>query len=90
MAQADSVPIAIRTPITGGTSKASPKHPRRSWYEVITGGKPIGPYIVTVFCATVVILVACAPWNFLLILGLLLSKDEVLRFWNSSRWGRSS
>jgi hypothetical protein len=51
---------------------------------------PIGPYIVTAFYATAVILVGCSPWNILLILGLLLSRDEVLRFWISSRWGTSS
>ena len=90
MAQANSVPIAIRTPITGATSKASPKRPRRSRYAVISGGMPIGTYIVAAFYATAVILLACAPWNFLLILGLLLSKDDVLRFWISSRWGRAS
>jgi len=86
MAQADSVRTAIRGPITGATSKASSKHPTRCWYERITGGMPIGAY----FYATAVILLACAPWNFLLIVGLLLSKDDVLRFWISSGWGRSS
>jgi hypothetical protein len=62
----------------------------RRWYEVITGGMPIGPYIVTAFCATAVILVGSAPWNILLILGLLLRRDEVFRYWIISRWGRSS
>jgi hypothetical protein len=85
MAQADSFRIANPTPITGATSKASTKHARWCWYEVITGGMPIGHYIVTAFYATAVILMGCAPWNFLLILGLLLSRDEV-----SSRWGSSS
>jgi hypothetical protein len=50
----------------------------------------MGTYVATAFFATAVILVGYAPWNILLILGLLLSKDEVLRFWISSRWGRSS
>ena len=90
MVQADSVPTAIARPITGATWKASPKHPRRCWYEVTRGGMPIGTYVVTAIYATTVILVSCAPWNFLLILGLLLSRDEVLRFWISSRRGRSS
>jgi hypothetical protein len=90
MAQADSVRTAIRRPITGTTSKASAKHPRRCWYEVITGEMPIGRYIVTSFCTTVVILVSCAPWNIVLILGLLLSRDEVLRYWISSRWRNCS
>jgi hypothetical protein len=63
-----------------------------SWrrYERTTGGMPIGAYILAGFYSTAVILLACAPWNFLLILGLLLSKDDVLRFWISSRWGRAS
>jgi len=51
---------------------------------------PIGTYVATAFYATTVILVGYAPWNVLLILGLLLSRDEVLRFWISSRWGSSS
>jgi hypothetical protein len=90
MVQADSVPTAIARPITGATSKASPKHPRRCWYEVAAGGMPIGTYVVTAIYATTVILVNYAPWNFLLLLGLLLSSDEVLRFWICSRWRRSS
>jgi hypothetical protein len=90
MAQANSVPTAICLAITGANSKASTKHPRRRWYEVITGGMPIGLYIVTALYATAVILVGCAPWNLLLILALLLSRDEVLRYWISSRWGSSS
>src|SRR5262249_22250396 len=63
-----------------------------SWrrYERTTGGMPIGAYIVAAFYATAVILLAYAPWNFLLILGLFLSKDDVLRFWISSKWGRAS
>jgi hypothetical protein len=59
-------------------------------YERITGGMTIGAYVVTVSYATAVILVGCAPWNILLILGLLLSRDEVLRDGISSRWGRAS
>ena len=90
MAQADSVPSAIRRVITGTTLKASTKHARRRWYEVITGGMPIGPYLLTAVCATAVILVVCAPWNILLILGLLLSRDEVLRYGILNRWGSSS
>ena len=90
MAQADSVPTAISRPITGATSKASTKHARRHWSELITGGLPVGAYVVTAVCATAVILVSCAPWNFVLILGLLLSRDEVLRDGISSRWGRAS
>ena len=62
----------------------------RRWYEDITGGMPIGTYFVTAFYATAVILVGYAPWNSLLILGLLLSSDEVFRYWISSRWGSSS
>jgi hypothetical protein len=85
MAQADPVPTATRRHITGAPSKTSTKHARWCWHEIITGGMPIGPYIVTAFYATAVILVGCAPWNFLLILGLLLNRDEV-----SSRWGSSS
>jgi hypothetical protein len=42
-------------------------------------GLPIGTYVATAFFATVVILVGCAPWNFLLILGPLLNKDEGLQ-----------
>ena len=87
-AQADSVPTPIPGPITGAALKASPKDARH-WSELITGGLPIGTYVATAFFATVVILVGCAPWNFLLILGLLLNKDEVLRWWISSKWGSS-
>ena len=90
MAQADSVPTAIRRAITGATLNASTKDARRPWSELITGGLPVGTYLVTAFYATAVILVGCAPWNILLILGLLLSRDEVLRFRISSRWGSSS
>ena len=75
-----------------GRSQARPgKRPQdaRHWSELITGGLPIGTYVATAFFATVVILVGCAPWNFLLILGLLLNKDEVLRWWISSKWGSS-
>jgi hypothetical protein len=90
MAQADSVPTAISRSITGAPLKASTKDARRCWYEVITGGMPIGTYVVTAFCATAVILVGYAPWNILLILGLLLSRDDVLRYAISSRWGRPS
>ena len=63
-----------------------------SWrrYERTTGGMPTGAYIVAAFYATAVILLAYAPWNFLLITGLLLSRDEVLRWWISSKWGRAS
>ena len=90
MAQADSVPTANPAPITGAISKASTKHARRRRYEVITGGMPIGPYLLTAVCATSVILVACAPWNILFILGLLLSRDEVLRYGILNRCGSSS
>ena len=90
MAQADSVRTPISWPITGVTSKASPKHPRRSCYEVVPGGMPIGPYIMTAAFATAVILMVCAPWNIFLILALLLSRDEVLRYGIFSRWRRSS
>ena len=90
MAQADSVPTSIYRPITGAPLKASTKDVRRHWSELITGGMSMGTYVVTAFYATAVILVGYAPWNVLLIFGLLLSRDEVLRFWISSRWGRSS
>ena len=88
--QADSVPIPIPRAITGAILKASTKLATRRWYELITGGMPIGLYIVTAFYMTAVILVGCAPWNILLILILLLSRDEVLRRWISSRWGSAS
>ena len=88
MAEADSFRTAIRGRITG--AKASTKDARRCWSKLITGGMPIGTYVVTAFYAAAVILVGYAPWNILLILGLLLSRDEVLRFWISSRWGGSS
>ena len=89
MARADSVPTAISRPITGATMKASKKDARRHWSELITGGMPIGTYVVTAFYATAVILVGYAPWNILLVLALLLSRDDVLRYAISSRWGRS-
>jgi hypothetical protein len=80
MAQANSVPTPISRPITGATLKASTKDARRHWSKLITGGLPVGTYVVTAFYATAVILVSCARWNFLLILNLLLSRA---RFYSS-------
>ena len=59
-------------------------------FEAITGGMPLGWYIVTVCYATAVILLGPWPWNLLLILTLLLSRDEVLRYGILNRWGSSS
>jgi hypothetical protein len=90
MAQAASVPSANRASITGATTNPCTKRARQRWYEVITGGMPIGLYIVTAFYATAVILVGCAPSNVILILALLLSRDEVLWHRISFRRGSSS
>jgi len=81
MAQADSVPILIPRAITGATVNPSTEHARRRWYQAVTGRMPIGPYVVIALYATTVILVGPAPWNTLLILTLLLSRDEVLQWW---------
>jgi len=90
MAQADSVRTSIYRPITGATLKASTKDARPHQSELITSGLPVGSYVATALYATAAILLTYAPWNFLLILGLFLSRDEVFRSWVSSRWGRSS
>ena len=61
----------------------------RRWHETITGRMPLGWYIVAILYATVAILLGWWPWNILLILVLLLNRDEVLRCWISSKWGSS-
>ena len=61
----------------------------RRWHETITGRMPLGWYIVAILYATVDILLGWWPWNILLILVLLLNRDEVLRCWISSKWGSS-
>jgi hypothetical protein len=74
MAQADSVPSAIRAPITAATSKASTNgrsaDPRCFAEEASTGRLPKGSDITAVSYATAVVLVAGFPWNILLILFL--------------------
>ena len=59
----------------------------RRWHETITGRMPLGWYVVAILYATVAILLGWWPWNILLILVLLLNRDEVLRCWISSKWG---
>src|SRR6516165_7164389 len=61
----------------------------RRWHETITGRMPLGWYIVAILYAAVAILLGWWPWNILLILVLLLNRDEVLRCWISSKWGSS-
>jgi hypothetical protein len=58
--------------------------------ETITGRMTLGWYIVAITYATAVILLGPWPWNLLLILSLLLSRDEVLRYGILNRWGSSS
>src|SRR6516164_10306085 len=48
----------------------------RRRYEAITGGVPLGWYIVTVCYATTVISVGWYPWNFLLVGLLLLIRNK--------------
>jgi hypothetical protein len=53
----------------------------RCWYGCITGRMPVGCYIVVLCYATAAILLACWPWNILLILPALLSNNRnSLRF----------
>jgi hypothetical protein len=51
----------------------------RHCYEIITGGMPVGWYIVALCYATAVILLGWLPWNILLIL-FLFSSSKHLRF----------
>jgi hypothetical protein len=46
------------------------------WYERITGRMPLGRYIVTLCYATAVILLGWWPWNILLILPALPSRNH--------------
>ena len=73
MAQADSVPSAIRAPLTGATSKASTK--RRlvdcAIDEPKSGKMAMGSHLVVVGYATAVLLLGWFPWNALLILLLI-------------------
>ena len=57
--------------------------------KMMTGRMPLGWYIVAILYATAAILLGWWPWNILLILVLLLNRDEVLRCWISSKWGSS-
>jgi hypothetical protein len=53
----------------------------RWWYEHITGRMPVGWYIVVLCYATAVILVGWWPWNILLTLPVLPSRNHnLLRF----------
>jgi hypothetical protein len=54
----------------------NPKQNRR-WHETITGGIPLGWYVVAVCYATVVILLGWYPWNYLLILLLFSSSRHL-------------
>ena len=48
----------------------------RRWYEHITGRMPIGRYVAALCYATAVILLAWWPWNILLILPALASRNR--------------
>jgi hypothetical protein len=95
MAQADSVRSLLRVPITGASSEApttGPSAGRRvgdltedltlRWYERgSTGRMPVGWYIVALCYATAVILLGWWPWNILLILPVLPTRNRnPLRF----------
>jgi hypothetical protein len=55
-------------------------HPKRRWYEAITGRMPIGWNVVAVSCATAAILLGWWPWNFLLLLLLFPIRNNRVRF----------
>jgi hypothetical protein len=57
----------------------TPNDLNRRWYQTISGRMLAGPYILTVFYATAVILLARLPWNVLLLLLLLPSRYKRLR-----------
>jgi hypothetical protein len=52
-----------------------PQNLNQHWYAAITGGMPMGRYIVAVCCGAIVILLGLYPWGILLIL-LSLPRDE--------------
>jgi len=85
MAQADSVPSAIRAPITGASANPSTKHCSAGWLycidEASTAGQVLkGTNIAAVSYATAVVLLAWFPWNILLILFLFLWRNKHSRF----------
>jgi hypothetical protein len=53
-----------------------PQNLNQHWYASITGGMPLGWYIVAVCCGTIVILLGLYPWGILLVL-LSLPRDEL-------------
>jgi hypothetical protein len=57
-----------------------PKEPNRRWYETITGRIPAGLYMVAVCYGTTVILLGSLPWNVLLLLLLLPTRNKRSRF----------
>ena len=79
MAQADSVPTLIRSPITGAASKASTNHRHMMDSEI---EKPraakmaTGRQFVVLGYATAVLLLGWFPWNALLIMLLFLCKSD--------------
>jgi hypothetical protein len=84
MAQADSVPIANRAPITGASSNPSTKRvPAVGRYLVDQAGSDsalVRSNIWALCYATAVLLLGWWPWNVLLILLLLLCRGKPLRF----------
>jgi hypothetical protein len=72
MAQADSVPIANRAPITGATSNGSTKRvrPLRHYFveRPSSSPTPLSSHILVLCYATAVLLLGWWPWNSLLIL----------------------
>jgi hypothetical protein len=74
MAQADSVPSPIQAPITGARSSPSTKRVLRS-EQFFVGWTDRTP-VCALGYATAVLLLACYPWNALLILLLILCRSS--------------
>jgi hypothetical protein len=59
------------------------RDPNRCWYQAIVDRMPVGWHVVAVCCATAAFLLVEWPWNFLLMLMLLLFpiRNERVRFY---------